>query len=171
MRRPFSSSSTPAHPRNTQELPGRVTLRDAQTFADKWQSDDRHYDPEIDLVIRENSEGIQHLEFLYGVSRIERQCVEAGQVCEVNELERYGAMGAFFPLFQSYEPKYYYMEVVQLAYRLVMSAVVVLFLPDTIAQVSEQGFMPVYRGPWLHGSIPRFCPSHGFDALGSRSCP
>ena len=37
---------------------------------------------------------------------------------------------------QSYEPKYYYMEVVLLLYKLVMSAVVVLFMPGTLAQVS-----------------------------------
>ena len=39
------------------------------------------------------------------------------------------------PLSQSYEPKYYYMEVVLLVYRLIMSAAVVLFMPDTLAQV------------------------------------
>jgi hypothetical protein len=36
---------------------------------------------------------------------------------------------------QSYEPRYYYMEIVGLGYRLIMSAVVVLFLPETAAQV------------------------------------
>lgn len=36
---------------------------------------------------------------------------------------------------QSYEPQYYYMEVVLLVYKLIMSAAVVLFLPDTLAQV------------------------------------
>ena len=41
----------------------------------------------------------------------------------------------FTPLSQSYEPKYYYMEVVLLVYRLIMSAAVVLFMPDTLAQV------------------------------------
>ncbi len=37
---------------------------------------------------------------------------------------------------QSYEPRYYYMEVVLLVYKLIMSAVVVLFLPDSLAQVN-----------------------------------
>jgi hypothetical protein len=41
----------------------------------------------------------------------------------------------FFVAVQSYEPRYYYMEVVLLVYKLIMSAVVVLFLPDTLAQV------------------------------------
>ncbi len=36
---------------------------------------------------------------------------------------------------QSYEPKFFYMEVVLLVYKLVMSAVVVLFLPGTVAQL------------------------------------
>jgi hypothetical protein len=40
---------------------------------------------------------------------------------------------------QSYEPKYYYMEVVQLVFRLIMSAVVVLFLPETLTQVWRRG--------------------------------
>lgn len=38
-------------------------------------------------------------------------------------------------LLQSYEPKHYYMEVVLLIYKLIMSAVVVMFLPETVAQV------------------------------------
>ncbi len=44
-------------------------------------------------------------------------------------------IGLQWHLEQSYEPRYYYMEVVLLVYRLIMSAVVVLFMPDTMAQV------------------------------------
>ncbi len=36
---------------------------------------------------------------------------------------------------QSFEPRYYFLEVVLLVYRLIMSAAVVLFMPDTLAQV------------------------------------
>jgi hypothetical protein len=36
---------------------------------------------------------------------------------------------------QGYEPRFYYFEVVLLMYKLMMSVVTVLFLPDTLAQV------------------------------------
>ncbi len=36
---------------------------------------------------------------------------------------------------QSYEPRYYYMEVPMLLYKLIMSAVVVVLLPTTVTQV------------------------------------
>ncbi len=41
---------------------------------------------------------------------------------------------------QSYEPKYYYLEVVMVLYRLIMSTVVVLFMPGTLAQVRIRGY-------------------------------
>lgn len=36
---------------------------------------------------------------------------------------------------QSYEPRYYYMEIIMLVFKLIMSTVVVIFLPETVAQV------------------------------------
>jgi hypothetical protein len=60
------------------------------------------------------------------------------------------------PLLQGYEPKFWYFEVVVLVLKLLLSAVTVLFLPESVAQVPVTCRLdPVYcvciQGTHTHG--------------------